>query len=332
MSSPRVARICAIACAAAFAIGLPGCGSSGGSSPVIVDPVTADVQQASAADTVINQAIGAANELLLQTTTVAGSSGISTKGLGLRSITPGTAYLVDYATLTDVAGNRIYPTSTGQFHVSTDGAVVSSWPLASNQMGTHVVTIVFDAGPVSYLDPDSGVTATIAAGTLVHNLASSYTYASTDNWTLDLDGTTTIAAGTPFPVSVTRIGAAAVTAAVSGQRQSHILVTRVNTAPTINYRQVDTTISGDALGVDALNPTQGYAHLIQTLGANTLLIQRFAQITWKWDFAGTTPAFSVPAFTDQIYVARNAAALTGSPFTLATLRTTFRLRSTSASE
>ncbi|MBA2482451.1 MAG: hypothetical protein H0V44_17445 [Planctomycetes bacterium] len=328
---PRIAI--ALSCVAWCALMTAGCGSSGGSNSIVVDPLTAEIQRVSAADTLLNQTVGAANELLLQTTTVTGTTGASTKGLDLRAITPGTAYLVDFATLTDVGGNILYPNSTGQFHVSSTGAVVSSWPLASNQMGTSTVTIAFDAGPVRYVDPTSGVIATIASGTLVHDLNSNYSYAgSADNWTLDLDGITTIPLATPFAISASSPGGVPVAVTVWGMRQVRTVVTRVSTSPTINHRQVDIIISGDALGIDAASPAQGYAHWHHTIDGHDVVLDRFAQLSWRWDFAPTVPAFSLSSFVDRMYLVRDGAAIAGSPFTLATFAARFRVRSTAMSQ
>jgi hypothetical protein len=184
--------------------------------------------------------------------------------------------VLDFADLIDAAGYRRYPHCCGSCSVHAVGVLAESWPTGAVTVGSFSVEVVFDQGPLTYVDPLSHATAVISRGSLAFTVDSRYAQTAPRNWTLALDSRLAVDPGQALLVAVTRPKHATQTVAMSGARDAHLLLTRECVDGGMDRLSVERTVDGSsgagavdgATGLDADHPEWTFSE-------------------WRFDFAGS---------------------------------------------
>ncbi|MBA3709430.1 MAG: hypothetical protein H0W83_11510 [Planctomycetes bacterium] len=288
----------------AIALGLLLVGCATGNKPAELDPTTANVQEGAAADSALNQTMDAATESL------ANDASSPTTGVSTRSLPAHTVRSLDQvvviASLVDASGQPLFPRLSGSFSVHTDGQVIPSSPTGATLLGTHTVTVVFDQGPVTYTEPTSGLVATLSSGSYTYQLDTSYHNISPQNWDVTLDALLTIPTTPTFAVTVARTGRPNRTVTVAGTRHAVTTLQRRNDFAGNNTTVVDRTVSGAATGVNPANTAEGYTSWTFTIGADTVVWNRFFHANLRWAYQPTVTR-TINALSERIFITRNGA-------------------------
>jgi hypothetical protein len=311
-----------LACAAVLPLG--GCNADSAASALqSLSLQEQGVQQSTVANLAMNQVIESTTQTLVDedtgnATTLEVTPRAAPRAAGSRT--------VDLATMTRPDGTRLFPNASGQFTVTTDGAVVSSWPTASNVSTTRTVTITFSStNPVTVTDPSSGTSVSISAGTVTMDWTSSYVFTSVGNWVLNLDVVTTIS---PAVSATTTRGGASTVSTIAGKRRAQTTMTRTTTtvAPVTNTLAVRRVLSGDAAnpkGESTSNLTDWTVTGTVSGLATTMRWNRAADFTETWTMTSGARTATTSIATDVIYITYNNA-FTFGPYTSAQVAALFQ--------
>jgi hypothetical protein len=280
---------------------LPACSHFSASQPLNGVPL---VQVGAASEVAVADCMDAAVETLLQRATAASGDPVQTDARGRGSLTrlASGGFVVRFAQVLDPGGNPRFPTITGAFSVSPTGSAVTSWPTGSNQQALGTAVVTFDQGLVNYTDPADGSITTISGGTFTINLASTYAYASTGNWSIVIDAAVALSGAYPLVESVELVNEGTHSAACVGYRHLQLTETRTTSSGStpVDGLQIVRIIDGNGLpgqppgvvpGLDPALPTQVTTNW-QCTGDTTQLLQidRASSRTITWDFTASPAA------------------------------------------
>lgn len=218
--------------------------------------------------------------------------------------------IVRFVTVDNAGGAVAYPTLTGAISVATTASVIASWPTASNQQAQANATIAFDQGAVSWNDPVTGASATVAGGLLTLQLASTYSYSTTGSWTATIDAV--VAPSPAYPIVVTAWSPMDGTHTVSSTGYRHVQLVETSTSgsggTTLTIvRSVDGNGlpgqgPGGASGVDPAVPGQVFTTWTSTVdGTQVLVMDRATTRTLVWNL-GVAPAVETVTIGQDLLV------------------------------
>jgi len=220
-------------------------------------------------------------------------------------------FVVTLNQLLDVNGNKMFPALSGAFSILPSGTAVTSWPTGSNQQALGTATVVFNQGPVTYIDPGNGSFSSISLGSFTIALSSTYTYSSLNNWTFTLDTQVLIPQSSQVTWSLYASGTVVHTVTLYGFRHVNEVETRTNAGAVDNLqivRTVDGTgIPGAAPGgssqIDPTAPGAYFSSWIDTIDivSDPVYINPFYRTentTTTWDYT-VTPALASQTIANQ---------------------------------
>jgi len=281
------------------------------------------VQYCNAAESANNQCIDAAVAALILASTDAAPPSDPVRTLSQLRLLPqpraradltrlvSSPFIVTLNQLLDANGNKMFPALSGSFSILPSGSAVTSWPTGSNQQAVGTATVVFNQGPVNYVDPGNGAFSSISLGSFTIALTSTYTYTSLNNWTFTLDTQVLIPQSSQVTWSVYSSGTVVHTVTLYGFRHVNEVETRTN-AGAINHLQIVRTVDGNgipgdgpggAAQIDPSNPSAFFSSWVDTIDiiANPVYINSFYRTentTTTWDYT-LTPAVATQTIANQ---------------------------------
>jgi len=224
-------------------------------------------------------------------------------------------FIVTLNQLLDANGNKMFPDLSGSFSILPSGTAVSSWPTGSNQQAVGTATVVFNQGPVNYIDPGNGSFSSISLGSFTIALTSTYTYTSLNNWTVTLDTQVLIPQSSQVTWSIYSSGTVVHTVTLYGFRHVNEVETRTNAGAVDNLqitRTVDGNgIPGDAPGgsrqIDPNAPSAYFSSWVDTIDiiADPVYINPFYRTentSTTWDYTVTPAVASQTIAHQQIFL------------------------------
>jgi len=281
------------------------------------------VQYCNAAESANNQCIDAAVAALVLASTDAVPPDDPVRTLSTLRLSPtpraradltrlvSSPFIVTCNQLVDANGNKMFPALNGSFSILPSGSAVTSWPTGSNQQAVGTATVVFNQGPINYVDPGNGSVTSISLGSFTIAITSTYTYSSLNNWTFTLDTQVLIPQSSEIAYSIYSSGTVVHTVTLYGFRHVNEVETRTNNG-TVNNLQITRTVDGngipgDAPGgsnqIDPLNPSAYFSSWTDTIDiiSNPVYINPFYRTentTTTWDYT-VTPAVSSQTLAGQ---------------------------------
>jgi hypothetical protein len=286
------------------------CGGCTPTDQLSPDPLN---QQVASASQALGMLVDASIQAVLSDQTASGTTHAAGDPVpDLRSLERATR-TIDLATLS-VNGQLVFPagTASGTITLSTSGAAATSWPTGSAILYTGSVQVALNQ---ILFTNGNGDRLAIPSGTFTHTLDAQAVKTATDNWTVSVDATASMAPA--LAATLTR-GSGSYSLTLGGSRRVRQTITRIKDATTdtrTDARQVDGSSPGTGLTTDPTLAGLGYTAWTITLNGIPVTWNRNAELTSTIDYStGTT---TVAVSRDASFITTEIGGLTSivGPFT-----------------
>ena len=290
-----------------FALAVVGCKKTDDLSPDSLN------QQAASASQALGMLLDASIQGVLSDQTVSGNSRtVGDPAPDLRGLERGIR-VIDLASLA-VNGRLVFPagTASGTITIATSGASATSWPTGSANLYTGSVQV--SLAQIAFIN-GNGDRLSIPEGTFTHTLDAQAVKTGTDNWTVTVDATASLA---PALAATLSRGTGVYSLTLGGSRRVRQTITRVKNATTdtrTDARKVDGSAQGAGLTKDPALVGLGYTAWTITLNGIPVTWNRNAELTSSIDY--TTGKTTVAVSRDTSFITTAVGGLTTivGPFT-----------------